>query len=68
MFAQKIGKTMEVYMDDMLVKSVKVAEHLVYLDEMFNILRKHKLMLNLEKCAFGVFSGIFLGDVPTVNK
>lgn len=53
-------------MDDMLVNSLKEAEHLVDLDEIFGILRKHKMMLNLAKCAFGVSSRKFLGF--KVNK
>ena len=61
MFAQKIGKTMEVYVDDMLVKSTKASHHVNHLGEMFGILRKYHMKLNPQKCAFGVGSGKFLG-------
>lgn len=52
MFADQNGKTMEVYMDDMLVKSVKAAKHLDHLGEIFDILKRHIMMLNPTKCAF----------------
>ena len=40
MFREYIGKTMEVYIDDMLVKSLKAADHIAYLEEAFGVLRK----------------------------
>ncbi|XP_059658426.1 uncharacterized protein LOC132304712 [Cornus florida] len=52
---------MEVYMDDMLIKSLKAQDHLVDLQETFQVLRKHQMKLNPSKCAFGVSSGKFLG-------
>ena len=61
MFKQQIRKTMEVYVDDMLVKSLKANEHINNLKESFEILRKYKMKLNPAKCAFGVTLGIFLG-------
>ncbi|WOH00585.1 hypothetical protein DCAR_0519954 [Daucus carota subsp. sativus] len=61
MFKHLIGKTMEVYVDDMLVKSLNKADHLEHLREAFEVLRTHKMMLNPAKCAFGVGSGKFLG-------
>ena len=45
----------------MVVKSKMVSEHMEYLDNIFEILRKHKLCLNASKCSFGVRSGKFLG-------
>ena len=50
MFKELIVKTMEVYIDDMLVKSVKAADHIAHLEEAFDILRKHRMMLNPSKC------------------
>ncbi|KAL5540936.1 hypothetical protein UlMin_044912 [Ulmus minor] len=58
---QQIGKTMEVYVDDMLVKSLKADEHINNLRESFEVLREYKMKLNPAKCAFGVTSGKFLG-------
>ncbi|KAL5567702.1 hypothetical protein UlMin_024277 [Ulmus minor] len=52
---------MEVYVDDMLVKSLKTEEHIQNLKETFEILRRYKMKLNPSKCAFGVSSGKFLG-------
>lgn len=46
MFKDHIGKTMEVYVDDMLVKSKEVDDHVIYLSEMFGILRDYRMKLN----------------------
>lgn len=61
MFVDLIEKIMEVYVDDMLVKSLKVEDHAKHLDEAFRILRRYGMRLNPLKCAFGVASGKFLG-------
>ncbi|XP_058198489.1 uncharacterized protein LOC131314008 [Rhododendron vialii] len=65
LFGILIGKIMEAYIDDMVVKSLKVENHLSHLAEVFAILKKHKLRLNADKCAFGVSSGKFLGYLVT---
>ena len=52
---------MEVYIDDMLVKILDRADHIKHLQEAFEVLRHHKMMLNPAKCDFGVGSGKFLG-------
>ena len=52
---------MEVYVDDMLVKSRKAELHLDDLKETFNTLRKYQMRLNPAKCVFGVSLGMFLG-------
>lgn len=52
---------MEVYVDDMLVKSVQAANHIADLEEAFSTLRSYKMKLNLAKCAFRVSLGKFLG-------
>ncbi|XP_015381713.1 uncharacterized protein LOC107174938 [Citrus sinensis] len=51
---------MEVYVDDMITKSKFPKEHVEHLEETFGLLRKYKMKLNPEKCAFGVESGKFL--------
>ncbi|CAA0820464.1 Unknown protein, partial [Striga hermonthica] len=61
MFATLIGHTMEVYVDDMLVKSVHAFDHIMHLRDMFAILRSYSMVLNPKKCTFGVESGKFLG-------
>ena len=65
MFEPQLGKNVEVYIDDMVVKSKLVSEHLADLTNIFEILRKHKLRLNDSKCSFGVGSGKFLGYMVT---
>ena len=65
MFEPQLGKNIEVYVDDMVVKSKVVSEHVGDLVNIFGILRKHKLRLNASKCSFGVSSGKFLGYMVT---
>ncbi|GKV49152.1 hypothetical protein SLEP1_g55918 [Rubroshorea leprosula] len=60
-FRAQIGKNLEVYVDDIVVKSLKAENHLADLDETFNNLRKNRMRLNPAKCIFGVESGKFLG-------
>ena len=45
-FKDMIGKTMEVYIDDMLVKNLKATNHIAHLEETFGVLQKHQMMLN----------------------
>ncbi|GKV04476.1 hypothetical protein SLEP1_g16631 [Rubroshorea leprosula] len=61
-FRAQIGKNLEVYVDDIVVKSQKAEDHLADLDETFNNLRKNKMRLNPAKCIFGVESGKFLDE------
>ena len=56
-----MGKNIEVYIDDMVVKSKIVSEHIRDLADIFKILRGHKLRLNAFKCSFVVGLGKFLG-------
>ena len=65
MFESQLGKSIEVYIDDMIVKSKVVSEHVRDLGDIFEILRRHKLRLNASKCSFGVGSGKFLGYMIT---
>jgi hypothetical protein len=60
-FQSQIGRNVEVYIDDMLIKSVRATKHIEDLRETFQILRKYKMKFNLMKCAFEVSSGKFLG-------
>ncbi|XP_024021322.1 uncharacterized protein LOC112091560 [Morus notabilis] len=60
MFAQLLGKSMEVYIDDMLVKSTMATQHVDHLGEMFGVLRRYNMRLNPLKCAFGVGSAKFI--------
>ena len=65
MFQAQLGKTMEVYIDDMVVKSRESQDHLADLHQIFGILHKFQLKLNASKCAFGVGSGKLLGSLVT---
>ena len=65
MFQDKIGHMVEVYIDDMVVKSKQEARHVEDLRGVFEVLQKHRLCLNAEKCAFGVGTSKFLGYLIT---
>ena len=65
MFEAQMGKNIEVYIDDIVVKSKMVSEHIGDLTNIFKILRGHKLRLNASKCSFGVGSGKFFGYMVT---
>ena len=65
MFELQLGRSIEVYINDMVVKSKVVSKHVGDLTNIFEILRKHKLRLNTSKCSFGVGSRKFLGYMVT---
>ena len=50
MFESQLVKSIEVYIDDMVVKSKVVSKHVGDLENIFEVLRKHKLRLNTSKC------------------
>ena len=60
MFSKQIGRNMEEYVDDTLVKSKEESKHLDDLEETFTTLKQYQMKLNPSKCAFGVASGKFL--------
>ncbi|XP_020235170.1 uncharacterized protein LOC109815012 [Cajanus cajan] len=59
-FRNQLGRNMEVYVDDMVVKSEGITQHIDDLSEVFQQLRKFDMRLNPEKCVFGVSGGKFL--------
>ena len=65
MFESLLGKNIEIYIDDMVVNSKVVSEHLGDLRVIFEILKSYKLRLNASKCSFGVGLGKFLGYMVT---
>ena len=65
MFEPQMGKNIEVCIDDMVVKSKVVSEHVRDLGDIVEILRRHKLHLNTSKCSFGVGTEKFLGYMVT---
>ncbi|KAK1652250.1 hypothetical protein QYE76_070055 [Lolium multiflorum] len=60
-FHDLIGKLVEIYIDDVVVKSVSVEGHLEDLRRILDRTRKFGLRMNPKKCAFGVTAGQFLG-------
>jgi hypothetical protein len=63
LFHDMIHKEIEVYVDDMIVKSKNEEDHVQVLRKLFDRLRKYQLKLNPAKCSFGVKSGKLLGFV-----
>ena len=63
MFANQIERNVQVYVDDMLVKSRREDDHLEDLKETLDTLRSYNMKLNPSKCAFGVTVGKFLGFI-----
>ena len=63
MFTHQIRRKVQVYMEDMLVKSRREDDHLDNLKETFDTFRSYNMKLNPSKCAFGVTAGKFLGFI-----
>ena len=61
MFTHQISRNMQMYVDDMLVKSLRENDHLNNLKETFNTLRSYNVKLHPNKCVFGITAGKFLG-------
>ena len=65
-FVDQLDWNMEAYMDDMIIKSKSMAQHITNLEETFSTLKWHGMRLNPMKCTFGVTSKKFLSFiVPT---
>nr|KYP48011.1 Retrovirus-related Pol polyprotein from transposon 412 family [Cajanus cajan] len=64
-FHRQIRRNMEVYVDDMVVKTTSTEAHVADLAEVFGHIRRHNMRLNPEKCVFGVQGGKFLGFMIT---
>ena len=62
LFKEQIGKSMEVYIDDMITKSPEARHHNGDLRQTFQIIRQNQMRLNPAKCAFGVATGKFLSQ------
>ncbi|KAI9185503.1 hypothetical protein LWI28_007958 [Acer negundo] len=61
LFKQQIGRSMEVYIDGMITKSLEAGQHPEDLCQTFQVIKKNQMRLNPAKCAFGVAAGKFLG-------
>ncbi|XP_061362992.1 uncharacterized protein LOC133306646, partial [Gastrolobium bilobum] len=64
-FEDQLGRNVEVYIDDMIVKSFDMMDHVKDLEQTFQKLRKYRIRLNPVKCAFGVAAKFFLGFMLT---
>ena len=62
-FDDMLHKTVECYVDDLVVKSKKRVEHIQDLRQIFERLRRCQLKMNPLKCAFAITSGKFLGFI-----
>ncbi|XP_031099666.1 uncharacterized protein LOC116003865 [Ipomoea triloba] len=67
-FGGLLGRSMETYIDDMLVKSTVRADHLDHLRACFQVMREHRLRLNPKKCTFAVQTEKFLGYMMTRRR
>ena len=68
MFAHQIGRNVQVYVDDILVKSLRENDHLNDLQETFDTFRSFNMKLNPSKCVFGVTTGKFLGFMVSQKR
>jgi ribonuclease HI len=62
-FGEHIGRTVEAYVDDIIVKTRKASDLLSDLETTFKCLRAKGVKLNPEKCVFGVPRGMLLGFI-----
>jgi hypothetical protein len=60
-FHELIGKIVEIYIDDVVIKSLNHDSHLKDVKRTLECMRKHGLKMNPNKCAFGVSAGELLG-------
>jgi hypothetical protein len=62
-FGEHIGRTVEAYVDDIVVKTRKASDLLYDLETTFKCLKAKGIKLNPEKCVFGVPRGMLLGFI-----
>lgn len=63
MFLEQICQTMEVPVDDILVKLRKLIDHMEHLSKIFNVLWKYGMKLNIFKCSFEIALKKYLGFI-----
>ena len=64
----QIGRTMEVYIDDIVVKSETRAEHVQHMEKAFCLMQAYNMKLNPAKCAFDVNARKFIGFMVAQRK
>jgi hypothetical protein len=62
-FHKLLGNTVEVYINEIVVKSAEFSSHIADLRKVFNKMRRYGLKMNTRKCAFGVSACKFLGFI-----
>ena len=62
-FHDMIHKEIEVYVDNVIIKSCESSDHLTHLKKFFDRLHRYNLKLNPAKCSFGVLAGKLLGFI-----
>ena len=67
-FKNQIGKNLKAYVDDMLIKSKTLDNHLADLEENFGVMKANKVRINPMKCAFRVVARKFLGFMLTERR
>ncbi|GAU31520.1 hypothetical protein TSUD_332960 [Trifolium subterraneum] len=67
-FSRQIGRNLEVYIDDMVVKTTGETSHDMDLEEILAEVRRYNMRLNPAKCSFGVQAGKFLGFMLTSRR
>ncbi|GJZ89551.1 reverse transcriptase domain-containing protein [Tanacetum coccineum] len=60
-FHKQIGRNLEVYVDDLVIKGRTEDEIVRDMEETFQTLREINMKLNPKKCTFGIEEGMFLG-------
>nr|GEW21688.1 hypothetical protein [Tanacetum cinerariifolium] len=66
-FEGQVGRNIEVYIDDLVVKSHTGANMVRDIEETFRTLRKVNMKLNKKKCSFGLAEGVFLGQLKQIS-
>ena len=64
-FKPLINQTVEVYIDNIVVKSKTQTKHIQHLEKAFCLMRAYNIKLNSSKCTFGISARKFLGFMVT---
>lgn len=67
-FSSQIGKNVEIYVDDIFVKSARATDLVLNLDQTLTTTWGYRLKLNLKKCIFRVRKNKFLGYIVTKRR
>lgn len=67
MLLYKLDKSIDLYIDDKVVKSSQAKSHLEYLQDLFTRLAKYNVRLNPTKCTFRLQGEKFLGYLMTAQ-